>query len=530
MVSVALHHRDGKQVVNARLQWFLAALVLVLGAAVLTAAAALRSAEYDEQYTLFLTAGVARPAWPAVPFMAGDVRALQARRGSLAGIAHDLRATDVHPPLYFWTVALWRRLWGGGLFVARLWSVLCGLAALAATGVIARQVGVPPLLAMLLTLGCYGFAYTGAIARGFALAQALTLWGAVASLGGGRGRSLAAGLLLGAATFANYLAVFIASVMAAAVMCRRQQGAAHKAALTVLAMLPFLLGDAWFFAAQRDSRVGQFPPFRLAAAVARLARYAAANLFGGLPLYVPGAGRRFASAGLAGLAVACVALVVTTWPRLGRAAFDRRLLLAAVAAPPAGLLLLGAVFNNAPVELRYLAFATPFAALLLAGAVAGAPTQWRGVVIAVVLAVQAAGVAGMMLRPETMQPARATAAAVARLARGGVVLLPRGNDGVGVVGAMAIESPPALHLLVVDQHETPAEIAAGIGGAQRVVLALIAQDDASRATIPRLRSVVGGPCWQPAGQAFNAAAFERVRTSARRVCPAAEANPPQLDH
>ncbi|HEY3846921.1 MAG TPA: glycosyltransferase family 39 protein, partial [Acetobacteraceae bacterium] len=189
------------------------ALVLALGALVLGAIAALRGAEYDEQYTLFLTSGVARPVWPETPFLAGDVQALQAGHGSLGGIAHDLRATDVHPPLYFWAVALWRRLAGDGLFEARLFSVLCGLAALAAVGAIARRVGAPPALAMLLTLGCYGFAYTGAIARGFALAQALTLWGVAMLLAaeGRRSRMLAAGLLLGAATFANYLAVFVAA-------------------------------------------------------------------------------------------------------------------------------------------------------------------------------------------------------------------------------------------------------------------------------------------------------------------------------
>ena len=34
-------------------------------ALVLTTAAWLRGAEYDEQYTLFLTSGVARPDWPS---------------------------------------------------------------------------------------------------------------------------------------------------------------------------------------------------------------------------------------------------------------------------------------------------------------------------------------------------------------------------------------------------------------------------------------------------------------------------------
>jgi len=195
--------------VNARLKSCLA--VLALAAMLLSAVAALRSAEYDEQYTLFLTGGVARPVWPETPFPAGDVQALQAGHAGLVAIARDLRATDVHPPLYFWAVALWRRLTGAGLFAARLFSVLCGLAALAAVAAIARRIGVPPALAMLLTLGCYGFAYTAAIARGFALAQTLSLWGMAMLFAaeGRRWRTLTGGMLLGAATFANYLAVFV---------------------------------------------------------------------------------------------------------------------------------------------------------------------------------------------------------------------------------------------------------------------------------------------------------------------------------
>jgi hypothetical protein len=44
-----------------------------------------------------------------------------------------------------------------------------------------------------------------------------------------------------------------------------------------------------------------------------------------------------------------------------------------VLAPPVGLLLLDVIFNSTPIELRYLAFATPFPGLLLAGALASLP-------------------------------------------------------------------------------------------------------------------------------------------------------------
>ena len=511
--------------------------VLVLGLAVLTATAAQRSAEYDEQYTLFLTAGVARPVWPDSPFPAGAVRALQGGQGSLVGIARDLRATDVHPPLYFWSVALWRRLTGGGLFAARLFSVLCGMAALGAVGVIARRTGVPPAPAMLLTLGCYGFAYTAAIARGFALAQALTLWGVAMALCGRRGW---AGMLLGAATFANYLAVFVALTGLALrtgeaagrriageredigpAGCRPDHPHPHpyprrRRGWTLSALAGegffglFLVADLWFFLAQRTSRAGQFPPFQAGAAVVRLARYAAANLFGGLPLYVPAGAQAAATGAFALLALATAALIAVRWRGIAASAGARRLLLAAALAPPAGLLALGAVFRNTPIELRYLAFATPFAALLVAGALGTFPAPPRRAAIAVLAAIQAASLAGLMTRAETMQPARATAAAAARLAGGGIVLLPHGNDGVGIVGALAIESPPAQRLLVVARGETAAQIRVRLGTARRVVLALLAQDDDSRATIPVLRAAFAAPCWRRIGDGFNVIAFDRV--------------------
>ena len=98
--------------------------IALLALIVLLAAAWTRSAEYDEQYTLFLTAGTPRPAWPDTPFPVTDVLAAQRMEGvDPIGIARDLRATDVHPPLYFWAVALWRAVFGDSLFVARLFSV-----------------------------------------------------------------------------------------------------------------------------------------------------------------------------------------------------------------------------------------------------------------------------------------------------------------------------------------------------------------------------------------------------------------------
>ncbi len=134
------------------------AALLLLAALVLLGAARLRGAEYDEAYSLFLTSGIPRPAWPAHGYHAARIRRIVAGNAGPARIARELRATDVHPPLYFWALAAWRRGFGPGLFIARLLSVLAALIARTLVGAIARAAAIPALPAIGFTLGCYGFA------------------------------------------------------------------------------------------------------------------------------------------------------------------------------------------------------------------------------------------------------------------------------------------------------------------------------------------------------------------------------------
>ncbi len=484
-------------------------LVLLLGAVVLAGTASLRSFEYDEAYSVFVTSPVPRPSWPASVFTPAETRSAFTDHAGPVAIARALRATDVHPPLYFWTLAAWRSLFGDGLLTLRLLSVACALAALAAVGAIARRVGIPPALAMLFTLGSYGFAYTGAIARGFAPAQALTLWGVWLLLRAAGasptsslpfpaprsrdGAALAGGLLLGAATLTNYLAAFgAAAALGWLLLVRRRRPALWLTA--GLGFAAFLPADLWFFLAQRDSRLGQFPPFRIGAGLVRLAEYATANLFGGLPLY---AGERalLVAAGQGGTMLALAALVAWRWRTLAREA--RWLLLGGALASPFGLLLLGAIFGNSPIELRYLCFAMPFAGLLLAGGLAAGPGA-RAMRTAVI-ALQALAIAGLMTRAETMQPARAAARAAAALAgTDAVILLPRGNDGVGVVGPFLAELPDATRVLLVDQSDTARLLCARLPRAP-VVLALLAPDAASRAEVAVMRAAFPHGSWCAGG-------------------------------
>jgi len=189
------------------------------------------------------------------------------------------------------------------------------------------------------------------------------------------------------------------------------------------------------------------------------------------------------------------------------------LLTLGVLAPPVGLLVLGVIFNSTPIELRYLAFATPFAGLLLAGALASLRRRCCLGLGGALLAIQAVALLGLMTRQETMQPARATAAAAAAaaLADGGVVLLPRGNDGVGVVGAFVNEAPDHLRLSIAEPTDTATQLNARIGAANRVVLALIGVDEESRATSAKLRpAFTRDPCWRQSAIGFNVLGFDRI--------------------
>ena len=399
----------------------------------------------------------------------------------------------------------------GRQFASRMASVGCGVATLGVVAVIARTANIPVIPAVLLTLGCYGFAYTGAVARGFALAQLLSVAG-IAMLLRSRerpARRFAAGMLMGAATFANYLAAFTAAAALLHAVLEPVPAAGLPRLRRLTAAGPMLAGLAvwlpaglWFFAAQRGGRVGQFEPFAPLAMVARLARYQAATVFGGLPLYTDGLARIVVVATLCCLLSGMLVVVVRRWSGISTQDV-RRLLAMAAAAPSVGLLLIGFAFDNAPIELRYLVFATPFIGLLLAAAL----PRWLCVGV---LAVQALALLGLMSRPETMQPARASAIAAAAIAGDGMVMLPSGNDGVGIVGAFAVEAPASLRLLVIGRNTTPAQIRELASDYPRATLALLGQDAASRATTVLMRQAFADPCWRQAGGAGNVLAFDRV--------------------
>lgn len=274
-------------------------------------------------------------------------------------------------------------------------------------------------------------------------------------------------------------------------------GGLTRAWRAIPAALPFLALDAWCFAAQHGARDGQFPPFAWLPSLQRLAGYQVAALFGALPLYWHGPARLHALAAV-GLAALLFALRLAPAVLHTRRAPPHPILLAAGLAPAAGLLALGLIFDTTPIEFRYLAFGLPFLCIL-----AAAPGWGR----AVILTVQAAGIAGLLLAPRTMQPARAAAAALPPSRGGDLALLPAGNDGVGIVGAFGIEAPPTLSLLLVHPG-TPIAIPAA---AARVLLIPIAQDQASRAVLPAMRAALSAPDWRRVANSGTLEVYERTQ-------------------
>ena len=486
-------------------------LVLVLCACVLCGAAIFRSVEYDENYSVFVTSGIARPAWPEAAFTREAVPAPFSARTGPTRTMQILRDTDVHPPLYFMSLRLWRDLAGDSLLALRGLSVVFALAAVLAWMVTAWRAGIPPLAVGLTLTLAYGFGYTGHIARGFALAHLLV---AIAALAGHEAWlatrakrpawaawAAAAGLAAGLATLTNYLAVFPAAA-AMGWLVLAAPGNRRRVLMAVAVGLPFacmLAGDLYFFLAQKDARVEQFEPFRLIAVASRLAQFNAASLFGGLPLYVTGAARSMLSGGMAMLLLAVAVAVAWVWRRLPP---TRWLWLLGALAPSLGLVVLGLVFGNSPIELRYVAFAMPFVAVLIAAAAAAwfqAAPRATAAAFAVLLAVEAAGTLGMQLHPATQQPFRqAVAAAKPYLGEGDVLLVPFGNDGVGITGSV-LREVPADQPMIVLRSRTVASAPGRAAGFRRAVLLGVGDRDGTeqaRAAVSAFRSDAG---WCSAG-------------------------------
>lgn len=477
---------------------------LLAAACVLFAVAWLRGGEYDEFYSIFLITGHPRPQWPTTPFAVGSARFFYHGCAGLGQIADDLRRYDVHPPLYFWLLDLWHRVVGSGLLRLRLLSVLLTVATLGVLARIAQRVGVPGSLAVFLTLLCYGFAHTGIVTRDFALTDLLSLTGVLLLIEAGRapGRlpALCGGIALGAACFSNYLASFMTIAMLLWFTAINWRSPKSWLAACAGAGI-FVPGGLWFLQTQAGSRTGQFVPFNPLHAVAALARDQAGAIFGALPLYAP-------APWSGGIALCLMILIVVLAVCVFRHGLPvlrlryRALVVAGVMAPPLGLLVLGTVFDNTPIEIRYLWLGLPYIGLALAAALRNRPK-----LAALVMAVQSAAILGLALAPRTMQPGARVAAAAAGIAGPStLVIVPFGNDGVGIPGPFIAAAPATMMILVARRADVG--ILNRAAAYREVAIARIMVDGTSRRLVPALADLFNAAsCWHSAAAAHGLAVY-----------------------
>jgi hypothetical protein len=152
--------------------------VLAVSAAVRWPGIESRSIWYDEATTLLETAGNPRPSWPDTPFPAEAGQQLFKGSPALSQITEALRRTDIHPPVYYWLLSLWRRVVGFSLEAARAFSLICSVGTILALYLLLwagriEQPFVPVLVYALST----GGVYVAQEARSYALTSLLIVAG-----------------------------------------------------------------------------------------------------------------------------------------------------------------------------------------------------------------------------------------------------------------------------------------------------------------------------------------------------------------
>ncbi|WP_237216308.1 glycosyltransferase family 39 protein [Falsiroseomonas oryziterrae] len=481
-----------------------AELVAAAALALAVAAALLRPFEYDEAYSIFLTHGVARPPWPEGVFTKADIADYFERPGPLGGIAEDLRRTDVHPPLYFWALGLWRHVVEGGFVEARLFSVLATAAMLAGLWRLVRLAEAPPMAGFAIPALAFATVHSGATARGYALALALLVWGTWflcrdVARGGGAARilpALAGGALLGAAILTGFLAALpAAGAIGVFGLMALQRGRWAPALAAPLGAAPFVAYAATFHLAQ-DRRDWQFPSFDFDAALFRSAEMTAAAFFGATPLHFGQVGRLAATAAIAAVMLAVGLVALWRAPALLSHPV-RRILLGAGVAVPLGLILLGVLHARIPIEYRYLGFAVPFLGIVAACALrdlASRAPRSAQALLGSVLALQLAGIAALPFSEATRQLTRPAMAAATREATPeAIILVPNGADGVGLVGALLGEAPEHRPLRLLRPGEAP-RLLKDVADAQRLVLVRLA-DGTGEQAIEEARSTLEAAGW-----------------------------------
>ncbi len=338
-----------------------------------------RSIWYDESVTLLETAGNAIPSWPDTPTLAYVAKRQLVGDPSLRAVADDLRSTDVHPPLYFCLLTVWRGWLGPSIEGARLLSLLLSTGAVVLLYLLLEAAGWPrPFFPSLVFSVTSGAVFYGHEARPYALALFLIMSAALLALkaeaAGPDPRhrslvcSLAMALCCGLAFQTNFLSLFPVAAVLGWYTIRvwsHSKGlilAAHAAALAVA-----LIGFSKLLL-QVGARPLQMRGFR--GVLAETSKIIDMNFFA---FWTPVASIPGLTPVMVGtvvvLLLANAAYLREQWSRVNRAVL--LLFVGLALAPSVGLFLLDLVSDRNLHKPQYLVLAGPGIAVLLTLGAAG---------------------------------------------------------------------------------------------------------------------------------------------------------------
>lgn len=341
-----------------------------------------RSIWHDETVTLLETGGDAQPVWPQQIETVDEMKRFFSGRPSFTKIARGLSKTDIHPPVYYWLLSLWRRALGYSLETARLFSLVCsvgGVLLLYTLLVLGEHPA--PLLPALLFAAASGSVYMGQDARAYALATlfmlAASLFAYLAATSPLSRRQAAFGFLFalcgGLAFQTNYLTLFPIGAVALWFVIVIWKRARWQAVLFPLLIAAISL--AWFetlrhqLGARPHQNVG-FPGL-----MAEWDKMITQNGFVFWSTFHPQQAWLFTA-----LLATLVFGVAWRWQLVNKKLFF--LFLGMMLAPSLGVLLLDAAFDKNLPQTRYWLFALPGLSVVLSyGLVQHVAARWLLLVV-----------------------------------------------------------------------------------------------------------------------------------------------------
>jgi uncharacterized membrane protein len=353
---------------------------------------------YDEAVTLLEVSGHATPVWPEEPAPASIAKAQLRGAATLSQITDELRSTDVHPPLYYWCLTLWRQYLGFSIETARSLSVVFSLGTVVLFYLLLRAGGIKhPLIAVTIYTFSAAALHSATQARPYALASFLVMteaffaYRACSVLAQGKASagaySGAMAISFSAAFFTGYLTIFPGLVILLWYLFANWRTSRLAAVSFPLLALFLALNVSPLLFSQLPARPHQQAGFPgLLRALETLAQMNLGVIF---PLFAHRAVNY-------ALALATVALIATgAWSLWRVRKEDNRklwlLLAGLVSAPTLGMLALNLLFNKHLNEPRYVQFAGPALAVFLSYPISRLASGLQMLAVAVIAVLQIAG-------------------------------------------------------------------------------------------------------------------------------------------